>query len=172
MRPAIFGAALLAGTAFLAMAPAASAQQYGGYPGGYSPSGQPPYSPQSGGGYQYAYGGSYHAASPYAPVCASLAYSVATQGHAARAASPYAFTCEYLGLLGSGPGAGYEAAYGLGAIGPYGTAGVYGQSSYPYSGGGAYYGGSGSVNGLGSARSPYAAGNSGSYGAYWPYSTP
>jgi hypothetical protein len=153
MRRAIFGAALLASTALLAMAPAASAQQYGG-------------------GYQNPYGGSYHAASPYAPVCPSLAYSVATQGYTALAASPYAFTCEYLGLLGRAPGAGYGAAYGLGLSGPYGTSGWYGEGSSPFSGGGAYYGVSGPVTGLGYASNPYAAGNYGSYGAYWPYTTP
>ena len=100
MRARLFGAALQASTAFLAVAPSALAQPYGSYPSGYGTSGQPTDGPQYGGGYT---------TSPYAGVCASLAASRATQGSAALAASPYTQTCEHLGLLGSAPGAGYAA---------------------------------------------------------------
>ena len=167
MRAAILGAALLASAAFLAVAPSAHAQQYGGYPAGYSNFGQPSYGPQ--------YGGAYNAASPYAGVCTALAYSAATQGYAALVASPYTQTCEYLGLMGNAPGAGYASAYGMGL---YGHSGQYGQSSYPYSGGsypysggGSYYGVGGSISGLGYARNPYDAGYYGIYGQSWPYGT-
>src|SRR4051812_50000889 len=68
MRATIFGAALLAGTALLAVAPAASAQQYGGYGGspGYGTSaGYPGYGSYSGlGGYGAGYG-SYGALGAY-----------------------------------------------------------------------------------------------------------
>src|SRR4051794_33110625 len=53
MRATIFGAALLAGTALLAVAPAASAQQYGGYggyPGYRTSAGDPGYGRYSGAG--------------------------------------------------------------------------------------------------------------------------
>jgi hypothetical protein len=104
MRARLFGAALLASTALLAVAPSALAQQYVGYPSGYGIYGQP----TSGAQYGSGYGGGY-TPSPYAGVCASLAASRATQGSAALAASPYTQICEQLGLLGSAPGAGYAA---------------------------------------------------------------
>jgi hypothetical protein len=170
MRAVIFSAALLAGTAFLALAPAASAQQYGGYPGGYGPYGLPTYGAPYGGSYPNGYGGGYIAASPYAGVCAALAYAGATQGYAAVAMSPYAQTCAYLGLMGGSPGFGYAALSGWGALGPYGTSGLYGPSSYPYTGSGSYYGVSGLGYGPGYASYPTVAGTYGSYGGFWPYS--
>jgi hypothetical protein len=168
MRPALFGAALLGSTALLAIAPAAHAQQYGGYAGGYGSYGQPNYGMQYGDGYTGGYGGGFNSTSPYAQVCAALSLTVATQGYAALGASPYAFTCQFLGLLSGAPG----PSYGLGGLGTYGASGSYGQPGYSFSGGGAYYGVSGSVNGLGYPSSAYAASNYGGYEPYWPYTTP
>ena len=171
MRAAIFGAALLASTAFLAVAPSALAQGYQGYSGGYGTYGQYGFGQQQYGTYgQYGLGqqygpyGQYGLGQQYAEVCAVLASSVATQGPAALAASPYSQyiqTCEYLGLMGSAPGAGF-------GMGPYGLAGLYGQNPNLWNGGGSYYGVSGSVSGQGYANYPWGGGNYGSPGSYWP----
>ena len=164
MRARLFGAALLASTALLAVAPSALAQQYGGYPSGYGTSSQPSYGPPYGGGY----GGGYTAASPYAGVCAALAYSAATQGYAALAASPYTRTCEYLGLLGSIPASGY--ASGGAWVAGSGVAAWTGLSypgsllgSYPSSASGANYGDGCSSPLYGASGYSYAYGSSGSY---------
>lgn len=168
MRAVIFSAALLVSTALLAGAPSASAQQYGSYPGTYGSFGQAAYGPPYGTSYPNGYGGGFNAASPYAGVCAALAYSAATQGYVALATSPYTATCEYLGLMGGMPGAGFGAAYGAGYPGTYGygTMSTFGQSSgYPYIAGGAAYG---AVYGSGYASNPNLAGTYGSYAPFWP----
>jgi len=182
MRAVIFGAALLASTVFLAGAPTALAQQYGGATGVYGSYNAPangygvPYGGNysgSYGAYGSAYGGAYGGGSPYAAVCAALAYSGTTQGYAAVAASPYAATCAYLGLTGGAPGAGFASLYGTSYPGTYSGLGAYGLSSgYPYSGQVPYYGASGSPNLGAYATNPYGVGSYGSYPSYWPSSTP
>lgn len=170
MRAAIVGAAFLAGTAALAVTPAASAQQYSGYPGMYGNYTQATYGPQTSGGYSSGYGGGYQGASPYAGVCATLAYNAATQGYAALATSPYTATCEYLGLMGSVPGAGFTSAFRAGYPGSYGSFSAFGQNtSYPYMANGSSYG---SVYGTSYASNPYLPGDYGSYAPSWPFSTP
>lgn len=189
MRAVIFGAALLASIVFLAGAPTALAQQYGGAPGVYGSYGAQAngyavpyggsypgsYGAYGGnyGAYGSTYGGAYSSASPYAAVCAALAYSGTTQGYAAVAASPYAATCAYLGLTGGAPGAGFASLYGTSYPGTYSGLGAYGLSSgYPYSGQVPYYGASGSPYTGPYATNSYGVSSYGSYPSYWPSSTP
>jgi hypothetical protein len=142
------------------------AGSYGGYGSNYSGS----YGAY--GGNYGAYGSAYGGASPYAAVCAALAYGGTTQGYGAVATSPYAATCAYLGLTGGAPGAGFASLY-AGYPGNYSGLGAYGLSSaYPYSGQMPYYGASGSPYTAAYATNPYGQGSYGSYPSYWPSSTP
>ena len=100
MRATIFGAALLAGTALLAVAPAASAQQYGGYGSPYGSSYGSPYGGLGGyGSYGSSYGslGGYPSAAGYGAVGYGTAYP-GTAGYGTSSyGTPGQVSCQYAG---------------------------------------------------------------------------